>query len=213
MDRGADRDRPIESGLYRDSGRKVRGEARQLRLDLVDRFDDVGAGLLVDREQNARRVVMVGCGVPVGRRGHRTADVPHPDRRAVAISNGDVLERLRLGDLIVGDEDEARLRGREAALRGVRGRANESAAHLFERQPARCELGWIDLDAKGRPLLAADGDLGDARYLRDLLRKVAVGIFADRSERQRVGMHRQDQDRRFGGVELPVGWRGWHGFR
>ena len=60
---------------------------RQLRLDLVDGVDDVGAGLLEDRKHDAVLVVLVGRDSAVGRLGNRLADIAHPDRRAVAIGD------------------------------------------------------------------------------------------------------------------------------
>ena len=108
-DRGADGRGAVEDGLDLDRRRNAGGELRQLRLDLVDGVDDVGAGLLEDREEDAGLVVLVGGDVAVGRGGDRLADVADPDRRAVAIGEDDVVERLGLGDLVVGRDGEARL--------------------------------------------------------------------------------------------------------
>ena len=43
--------------------------------------------------------------------------------------------------------------------------------------------------------------------LRDLLRQHVVGVVVDVDQRQRVGLHRQDHDRRVGRIDLPVGRR------
>ena len=42
------------------AGGMLGGQPRQLRLDLVDRLDDVGAGLLEDGQQDAGLVVLIG---------------------------------------------------------------------------------------------------------------------------------------------------------
>ena len=78
------------------------GEPRQLRFDLVDGVDDVGAGLLVDVQQNAGLVVLVGGNVSVGCLGDRVADIAHANWSAVAVGQNDVVEEVRLGDLVVG---------------------------------------------------------------------------------------------------------------
>ena len=85
-----------------DGRRNARGELRKLRLDLIDRVDDVGAGLLEHGEDDAVLVVLIGGDVAVDLVGHRLADVAHADRRAVAIGQDHVVERLGVGDLIVG---------------------------------------------------------------------------------------------------------------
>ena len=106
-----------------------------------------------------------------------------------------------------------RLRRRQRSLRRVGRGGHQRAADLFERQSARGELGGIDLNPDRRSLLAADGDLSDARHLRDLLRQIAVGVFVDLRQRQGVGARRKDEDRRVGGIELLVGRRRRHGLR
>ena len=53
------------NGLHFDGRRNARGELRQLRLDLIDRVDDVGAGLLEHGEDDAVFVVLIGCDVAV----------------------------------------------------------------------------------------------------------------------------------------------------
>ena len=50
------------------------------RLDLVDRVDDVGAGLLEDDEQDAALAVLVAARRAVDGSGDRLADVAHADR-------------------------------------------------------------------------------------------------------------------------------------
>ena len=102
--------RAVEDDLDHHGRWNLGGKPRQLRLDLVDRLDDVGAGLLIDVQQNAGIVVLVGGDVAVGGFGDGAADIAHPDRRAVAIGQYDIVERLRLGDLVVGRDGERGLR-------------------------------------------------------------------------------------------------------
>ncbi len=83
----------------------------------------------------------------------------------------------------------------ERALGGIGRWRCQDAAHVLQRQPARLQLGGIDLDADRRLLLAADDDLGDACDLRNLLGHDLIGEIVDRGQRQRIGMRRQDQDR------------------
>ena len=59
-------------------------------------------------------------------------DVAHADRRAVAVSEDDVVELLGGHDLIVGGDREADLVGIDRALRGVGRGGNERAADLFQ---------------------------------------------------------------------------------
>src|SRR5262249_32291695 len=49
----------VEDGLHLDRGGNPGGQLRQLRLDLVDRVDDVGARLLEDGEDDAAVVVLI----------------------------------------------------------------------------------------------------------------------------------------------------------
>ena len=165
-------------------------------LDLVDGLDDVGAGLLEHGQDDAGLVVLIGRDGPVDRLGHRLADVAHPDGRAVAIGEDDVVELVGLGDLVVGGDREAELVGVDRALGGVGGGGDEDAADLLQREAAGGELGRIDLDADRRRAVAEDRDLGDAGHLRDLLgeeddrrsrRRVVSGMVSERTENMMIG--------------------------
>ena len=108
-DRGADGDGAVENGFDLDGRRDARRELRQLGLDLVDGVDDVGAGLLEHRQDDAVLVVLIAGDGAVDRRGDRLSDVAHPDRRAVAVGEHDVVEFVGVGDLVVGGDREADL--------------------------------------------------------------------------------------------------------
>ena len=96
--RGADRHGAVENGFDLDRRRNARGELRQLRLDLVDGVDDVGAGLLEHGEDDAVAVVLIAGDGAVDLIGHRLADVAHPDRRAVAVGQHDVVVFVGVGE-------------------------------------------------------------------------------------------------------------------
>ncbi len=193
--------------------RNVGGELGQQRFYVLDRVDDVGARLLVDREQDRLGVVVIGSGETVGSGGDGATDVAYPHRGAIAIGDDDVVERFGLDDLVVGLDGQAGARSRERALGRIGRRIDECAADFLQRQAAGGELCRIDLDPDRRALLAAERDQGDARHLGNLLGEEAVGIFVDDGDRQGVRAGRQDQNRRIGRIELLVGrWRG-HGLR
>ena len=175
--------------------------------------DDVGPGLLVNREHDRRLVVVIGRGKAISRGRDRAADIADPDRRAVAVGEDDFFERFGIGDLVIGLDGEARLGASSESPSARRSGSHQCAADFFERQSARGELGGIDLDPDRRSLLAADSDLGDARHLRDLLGEIVVSVLVDGGNRHCVGVRRKDQDRRIGRIELLVGRRRRHGLR
>ena len=70
-------------------------QPRQLRLDAIDRLDDVGARLLEDDEEHAALAVRPGGFLGILGPGHGLADVAHAQRRAVAVGDDDVVPGLR----------------------------------------------------------------------------------------------------------------------
>ena len=208
--RGADGRGAVENGLHLDRRRNPCSELRELVLDLVDRLDDVGAGLLEHRQDHARLVVLIGGNGAIDRLGHRLADVAHPDRRAIAIGEDDVVELLGLGDLVVGGDREAELVGVDRAFGGVGGGGDEDAADLFQGDAAGGELGRVHLDTDGRRAVAEDRDLGDAGHLRDLLGEEEIGVVVDQGQRHGLGAHREHDDGRVGRVDLLVARRRRH---
>src|SRR5262249_43908415 len=166
-------------------------ELRQLRLDLVARVDDVGAGLLENGQYDAAVVVLIGGNGAVDRLADRLADVAHPDGRAVAVGEDDVVELLGSGDLIVGGDREAEFVGVDRAFGRVRRGGDERAANLFQRYAGRGELGRVDLDADRRRGVAEDRDLSDAGHLRDLLGEEQIAVIVDRGHRRTRGSCRR----------------------
>ena len=159
----------VQDGFDLDGGRNPGGQLRKLRLDLVDRFDDIGTGLLEHRQDDSGLVVLIGRDRAIDLLGHRLANIAHPDRRTIAVGEDDVVEVVGLGDLVVGGDREAELVGVDRAFGRVGGRSDQRVAGLLERHAAGGKLGRIELDADRRGSVAEDRDLGDAGHLRDLL--------------------------------------------
>ena len=201
----------VKHNVDLDRGRNDCGHFGQESFDPPNRLDDVGVRLLVDGERDSRlgvvkcrRKSICGCsyGVP---------DIADPHRRTVSIGQDNVVEPARVRDLVVGFDCEALPGGGQRTLWGIGRRGHQRAADVFERQSARSELGGINLYADRRFLLAADGDLGDARHLRDLLREIVIRVFVNTNKRHRRGVRRKYKDRSVGGIKLLIGrWRG-HG--
>ena len=84
----------------------------------------------------------------------------------------------------------------DRALGRIDRRGRDHAGDVLELDAERGDLGRIDLHAHRGLLLAADDHLRDARNLRDLLRDDVLGVVVDLRQRQHVGVHREDQDRR-----------------
>ena len=213
FDRGADCRGAVEHGVDLDRRGNDGGDFRQHVFDLLDRVDYIGAGLLVDREQDRGRIIVIGRGETIGRSGDCGPDIADPHRRAVTVGNDHVVELVGIGDLVVGLDREACPRGRQRTLRGVGRRGDERAADVLQCQPARGKLCRIDLHPDRRPLFAAERHLSDAADLRDLLGEIAVGVLVDDGERHRIGTCRKNEDGRVGGIEFPVRRRRCHGLR
>ena len=94
-------------------------QPRQLRLDLVDGLDDVGAGLLEDHQEDAALAVGPGRLLHVLGPGDRLADVADAQRAAVAIGDDDVVPGVRVQQLVVGIDRVSALGAVDVALRTV----------------------------------------------------------------------------------------------
>ncbi|GJE36112.1 hypothetical protein KHHGKMAE_0159 [Methylobacterium persicinum] len=188
---GADRLRPVAEDADLDGGRQGGGQAWQLVLDTVHRVDDVGAGLLEHHQEDATPPVRPARLLGVLGAGDRLPDVPHAERRPVAIGDDDVVPVLRRGELVVGVDGVAVAAAVDAALRVVDGGEGELGAHVLQGQALGHELGGIDLDPDRRLLLAADEHLGDAGDLADALGELHVDRVIHVDQRQAVGGGRE----------------------
>ena len=136
------------------------------------------------------------------------ADVADAHRRAVLVGDHHIVPGRGLQQLIVVVDRQSCACGPLIEPLG----ASTVAVLMTPATSSICkserrQLDGIDLHAHRGLLLAADRDLGDAGNLRDLLREDVLGVVVDRGHRQHVGMHRQDQDRRVGGIDLAVSGR------
>jgi hypothetical protein len=182
-------------------------QPRQLRLDPVDGFDDVGAGLLEDDQEHAALAVGPGGLLHVLGPGDRLADVADPQRTAVAVGDDDVVPVLGVQQLVVGVDRVGAFLPVDIALGAVDRGDRDLAAHVFQRQALGHQFRRIDLDADRGLLLASDEDLRHARYLADLLTELGVDRVTHLDQRQRVRGRRQQQHRRVGRVDLAIGRR------
>ena len=146
MDRGADGLGAVRQDVDADRRRHHRSEPRQRRLDLIDRLDDVGAGLLEHDQEHRALAVVPGAGIEIFGPLDRLADVLDPDRGTIAIGDDDVAIVFRFGELIVGGEREAPIVAVDAALGRIGGCRAEHGAHILEREALRGKLGGIDLN-------------------------------------------------------------------
>ncbi len=178
LDRGANRLRAVDNGVEMDAGRDQRVQVGECRLDVVDRVDDVGAGLLEDEQHDRGLLAVQRAQRHVLRGADRVADVAHANRRAVAIGDDDVVVGLRLGQLIVGGDGEALLAAQQRALGRVGRGVGQRAAHVLESEPARRQPGR---DRSAREWPAAAGH----RFEPARRRKPARSAGRRRSRRNR----------------------------
>ena len=191
-----------------DGWRDRRLQPRQRRFDVIHRVDHVGAGLLEDHQDDAAAAVLPGGQFLVLRPVDRLADVAHPHRRAVAIGQNHVVELGRLGELVVVVQGVGRGRAVDDSLRCIHRRIDQVLAHILQCHAHRRELGGIDLHPDRALLLPADEHLRHARELGNLLRQHVVGVVVRFDQWQRVGLHRQDQNRRIRWIDFVIARHG-----
>ena len=178
-------------------------ELRQQRLDVVDGLDHIGAGHAQDGENDGALLVVPAGQQVVLRRLDRLSDVANSHRRAVAIGDDQIVIGFRLQQLVVGIEGEGLPRAVERSLWQVDIGTAEHGSHILQAEAAGGERLRIDLNPDRRLLLAADADLADAGYLRDLRQQNVFRIGVDGRQRQRLGSQGEQDDRRIRRVHLP----------
>ena len=169
-----------------DGGWDRRLQHRHHRLDPLDRVDDVGAGLALDRHDDRALVVVPAGDQVVFRRADRAADVADADRRAVSVGDHQIGVIVRVQQLVVGVQRIGLARAVERAFRHVDIGLAERRANVFEIDAARGKRLRIELHAHGGLLLAAKADEADARYLRDLLQQDVFRVRIHRGQRQAI---------------------------
>src|SRR5262249_42611491 len=127
---------------YRDiDGRgNVPEKPGQQRPDLVDRVDDVGAGLLEHHQQNAPLAILKCAYGLVRGTGDGLADIANPDWAAVPVGEDGVVERLRVDDLVVRRDGETDVGRIDSAFRGNSRRVDEDRTYVLQRQSGGSEL-------------------------------------------------------------------------
>ena len=177
------------------------------RLDGVDQFENVGAGLALDRQPLGRGLVVPGAGAGVLHAVDDIGYVLQPHRRAVAVGDDHVAVGVGREQLVVGIERDGLLGVFENAFGPVDRGRGQRGADVLEPEAAGGERAGIDLNPRRIGPLPEDAGLGHAFYRRYLLRQQRVGVVVDAVDRQRVGMHRIDQHRAVGRVGFSVGRR------
>ncbi len=190
------------------------GQLRQLRLDLVDRGDDVGARLALDVENDAglerggrlfgRADVVVGPELVVLGPRDDGRDVLQPDRVAVLVGDDLVGVVVGVQQLVVAVDGVGSGRPVERALGLVGVGRGDGRAQAFQRHAIGGQRARVDLDPHRRPLAAGDGDQPDAGDLRDLLPQLRFRQALNVGQRHGLRRQRQGDDRRVGGVDLGV---------
>src|SRR5260370_29657645 len=104
MHGGANGDRAVADHVQVYTGRDRALQFRHLLADLADHFDNVGAGLPLDIDDDGRRALVPAAGAIVLQPIDDLGDVADGDRRAVAIGDDDGLVGLRRRDLVVGGD-------------------------------------------------------------------------------------------------------------
>ncbi len=131
---------------------------RQHRLDAIDRCDDVGAGLTLDREDDRPLLVEPAGKQVVLRRVDRRADILDTYRRAVAVGDDQLVIGFRLEKLVVGVDGIGSPRAVERPLWQIDVSLADDVADVFEADAARGKRLRIDLNPDRGLLLAADAD-------------------------------------------------------
>jgi len=88
---GADRRRAVRQHCHMNGRRDRRLEMGDRLLDLVDRRDDIGAGQFENDQEHVAFAIAPGGLLGVLRPDDRLADVAHPQRRAVAIGDDEIV--------------------------------------------------------------------------------------------------------------------------
>ncbi|MNV35576.1 hypothetical protein D3C71_1270240 [compost metagenome] len=166
MQCGLDHWRAVHCHVQLDAGRQHRLQRRQLSLDLVDRLDDVGAGLPVDHQQHRRVVVEETAVVAVL---DAIADLGHilqAQGRAAVVVDDQRFVILGLFQLVVGLNLPQTLIVLHRALRPTHVGIGDGVAHIVQRHAVLVQRLRFEFDAHRRQGAAADLHLTHALNLR-----------------------------------------------
>ncbi len=140
MHRGANGYGPVADHREVHAGRDRALQLWNFGADLADDFDDVGAGLPLDIDDDRRRALVPAAGAIVLQAVDDDRDVADRDRRAIAVGDDDRLVGLCRGDLVVGSDGIGLLGAVERTLRSGDIRTRDRVAQIlhrrFHRRPA-----------------------------------------------------------------------------
>jgi hypothetical protein len=211
VDGRADRDGAVVAHLDAHRLRQLRDEARERRLDRVDRGHGVGVGLALDGQRDRALVVHPARGLDVLDAVLDVGHVLEAHRVAVGQRRDDELGELRRArELLVGLDGERLALALERSHGRVGVGGLERRGHIVHREVARGESVGAHANAHREALLPVHVDLRDAgqRRKRGGDEVVAEGIQVRQRHRRRRDRH--EHDRRVGRVHLAVERRRGH---
>jgi len=179
-------------------------EARQQVAHALHGFDDVGAGLLLNEQQNRRLAVGGAVIAHVLHRVHYVGNVAQAHCRAIAVGQHDCAVFRCHPCLVVG----ANLPVAPIAFQGTFGSVGVGGcygcAYAVQRNAVGRKFVGVDLYAHRWQCAAADIDLPDTLHLREPLGEYGRGCVVHLAARKRVGRQRQNHDRRIGWIDLAI---------
>jgi len=140
-------------------------ELRKKRLDAIDDFDGVAAGLALDVDDDRGGFVHPGGLAFIFDAIHDFCDVGQHDGRTVAVGDDYVSIILAGYELIVGVDLVVLAVAVEISFRGVDAGLGDSGAKVLQINAVRRKCGGVGLNADSRLLAAADGDEADVAEL------------------------------------------------
>ena len=197
--------RPIDGDREVDVAGQRGDQARQLRSNVVDGLDDVGARLARQDHRDAGLAVDEAGVAQVLDEIDDLGDVGEPDRRAIAVGDHQIAILRRVGRLIVGVDLIVVVVVLDRAFRAVGVGGGERGADVLKPDAVVEDRAGVDLDPHRRQRRAGDVDLADARKLRQPLLEDVGGEVIELSGGVGGRRHGDDHDRRVGGIDLMVG--------
>ncbi|MNS52197.1 hypothetical protein D3C72_849070 [compost metagenome] len=202
--------RAVHGHVQLHAGRQQRLQGRQLRLDLVDRFDDVGAGLAVDHQQHRALVIEEAAVVAVLDTVGDGRHVGQAQDGAVLLADHHGLVVLGAFQLVIGTHLPVALGVLDKAHRPALVGVGHGRPHFIQRQAVLVEQLRLDGNAHRRQRTAADLHLPYPRHLGQALRQDGVGQVVQLALLQHVRSQRQHHDRCLRRVDLLVGGHAAH---
>ncbi len=158
VDRRPDGESAIGNDVHIDARRHGSAQLREGRLHRFDRLNDVSTGLFenddVDRPPGLERLELagpadlaVGAALSVLHTEHSPAKVADADRRAVLVTDDEVVPGLGVQGLVVRVDGQSLLPANQLTLGRVHGGHRDGGADLIQLQAQRRSLAWVDLDA------------------------------------------------------------------